>query len=290
MSFVTMDDGVRLWTGTTGRGAPVVLLHGGPGLWDYLGPLAALFGDGVVVHRFDQRGCGRSGPSDEQRLDRLVADLEILRRHWGYERWAVVGHSFGATLALAYAGAHPDRLTWVGYLSGTGLGDWRTGYRAERDRRMTAGQRARLAELESLPVRSPEQEREFRTLAWFTDHADRDRAWDWAAEDAAAPYEINWVANRRLAAEAAARPEEDVRRIAVPVSVIHGAGDPRPVGSVAALAGALPDGRLHVLEGAGHHPWRERPGELGEILREVGIPAQGKSWDPRPPRGPSPGG
>lgn len=272
-----MDDGVRLWTETTGIAArpswPVVLLHGGPGLWDYLRPVARLLDDGTVVHRFDQRGCGRSGASGDQFMDRLVSDLEALRRHWGYDQWAVIGHSFGAMLGLVHAWTHPDRVASLVYLSGTGLGDWRSTYRAARARRMTAWQRARLAELEAASRRSTAEEREFRTVAWFTDHADRGRAWEWAGEDAAAPYPINWTANRRLVAETDAWPEEAVRakcrRITAPVAVIHGAGDPRPATAAATLADALPHGQLYVLRDAGHHPWRERPTALRRILRSA---------------------
>jgi proline iminopeptidase len=281
-----MDDGVRLWTkttGTIGRSLPVALLHGGPGLWDYLYPVARLLDDTTTVHRFDQRGCGRSAPSDDQRIDRLVADLEALRRHWGYDRWIVIGHSFGAMLALAYAWSHPDRVASLGYLCGTGLGDWKTAYRAERTHRMTARQRVRLAELSALSQRSVVEEREFRALAWFTDHADRKRAWDWARQDAAAPYPINWAANCRLGAEADSWPDSTVRRrclqITAPVALIHGAGDPRPVTAVVALADALPNGRLHVLEDAGHHPWRERKDTLREVLRTLqpgGNPSSGE--------------
>ncbi|MER6824878.1 alpha/beta hydrolase [Streptosporangium sp. NPDC000563] len=276
MRFVTMDDGVRLWTETTGttrRSRPVVLLHGGPGLWDHLRPVARLLDDGTVVHRFDQRGCGRSDPSDDQRMDRLIADLEALRRHWEYDRWIVIGHSFGATLGLAYAWTHPDRVASLGYLAGTGLGDWRTSYRAERDRRMTERQHGRLAELAALSERSATEEREFRTLAWFTDHADRTRAWEWAEADAGAPYSINWAANRHLSAEADSWSDETVirgcRQITAPVAVIHGTGDPRPVTTAASLADALPHGRLHVMRGAGHHPWREQQNALRKILQTL---------------------
>ena len=269
-----MDDGVRLWTATDGPGgAPVVLLHGGPGMWDYLAPVADLLssGDGAVVHRFDQRGCGRSDPSDDQRMDRLVADLDALRRHWGHERWSVVGHSFGAALGLAYAWAHPGRTASLVYVSGTGLGDWKTPYRTERSRRMTAEQRARLSELKAAEARTPAEEREYRALAWFTDHADRERAWQWAWEDAAAPYAVNTEANRRLGAETDAWSGEEVRRrcadLRTPVTVVHGSGDPRPSSAAARLAGVLPNARFHLIEGAGHHPWREHPDELRSILR-----------------------
>ncbi|WP_193317871.1 MULTISPECIES: alpha/beta fold hydrolase [Streptomyces] len=272
-SWVAADDGVRLWTATTGApGAswPVVLVHGGPGLWDYLGPVAQLLDGNRVVHRFDQRGCGRSDPSDDQRVARAVADLECLRRHFGHERWAVIGHSFGATLALAYAWTHPERVASLVPLGSTGLGDWRTPARAEHARRASAQQRARLAELSGRERRSAEEEREFRTLAWFTDHADRERAWAWAAQDAAAPHAINWTANRRLAREVDSWPEETVRarcrRITAPATVVHGAGDPRPAATAAALAAALPHGRFVPIPDAGHHPWREQPSVLRALL------------------------
>lgn len=58
--FVVLADGAALWTAVTGSGAPVVRCHGGPGLWDYLEPLASLIEDEFTVVRYDQRGCGRS--------------------------------------------------------------------------------------------------------------------------------------------------------------------------------------------------------------------------------------
>jgi len=94
------------------RGAPIVFLHGGPG------------GGSLPHHRryfdpafwrivlFDQRGAGRSTPVAEIRdntTQHLVADLERLRRHLGVEKWLLFGGSWGSTLALAYAEAHPQR-------------------------------------------------------------------------------------------------------------------------------------------------------------------------------------
>lgn len=156
MGFVAMDDGTRLWTaatGTAGPQPPVVLVHGAPGLWNYLAPVVRLLEDTTLVHRYEQRGCGRSEPSDDQPLARHVEDLEALRRHWGYDRWTVVGHSFGAQLALSYAWTHLDRVISLGYVSDTGLGDRRTGYQAERKRRMALQQQNRLAERKALKER-----------------------------------------------------------------------------------------------------------------------------------------
>lgn len=278
--MVEMDDGVRLRTWTTGTDTgwpPVVLIHGGPGLWDYLEPVAGLLEPLTVVHRFDQRGCGGSDASDEQTLARYLADIEGLRDHWGHESWSVVGHSFGATLAFAYAVNHPDHTSALGYVSGAGIGDWRGPAQRAAARRMTPEQRTRRVYLESLPDRGREEEVEYRALCWFTDHADREHAWEWAVEDASVDLPINWAANRALMAETRGRTEAELLAgpgggrdgFDVPCWFVHGDGDPRPVHTVAALVAAVPHARFHVIEGAGHHPWRERPEELRVLLRDL---------------------
>ena len=90
-----------------------MFLHGGPG------------GGSSPDHRrhfdpafyrivlYDQRGAGQSTPLGEladNTTPHLVADLERLRAHLGIERWLVFGGSWGSTLALAYAEAHPQRV------------------------------------------------------------------------------------------------------------------------------------------------------------------------------------
>ena len=95
-------------------GKPAVFLHGGPGAG--CSPNARRFFDPAHyrIVLFDQRGCGRSLPHAELTDNatwHLVADIERLREHLGIARWQVFGGSWGSTLALAYAEAHPDRVT-----------------------------------------------------------------------------------------------------------------------------------------------------------------------------------
>jgi proline iminopeptidase len=96
------------------EGKPAVFLHGGPG--GGVDPFARRFFDPARYRAvlFDQRGCGQSTPKaslDENTTQDLVADIERLRAHLGIERWQVFGGSWGSTLALAYAEAHPERVT-----------------------------------------------------------------------------------------------------------------------------------------------------------------------------------
>lgn len=96
------------------EGKPVVFLHGGPG--GGTSPKQRRFFDPrrYRIVLFDQRGCGQSTPHaclEANTTWDLVADIERLREHLGIERWQVFGGSWGSTLALAYAQAHPDRVT-----------------------------------------------------------------------------------------------------------------------------------------------------------------------------------
>ena len=93
-------------------GVAVVLLHGGPGSGTT--PRHRQFFDPAHyrIVLFDQRGAGRSTPMGECRdntTDLLVGDMETLRGLLGIDRWLVFGGSWGSTLALAYAQAHPAR-------------------------------------------------------------------------------------------------------------------------------------------------------------------------------------
>ena len=95
------------------KGIPVLFLHGGPGAG--CEPYHRRFFDPARyrVVLFDQRGAGRSLPHadlTDNTTWHLVADVERIRGYLGIDRWLVFGGSWGSTLALAYAQAHPERV------------------------------------------------------------------------------------------------------------------------------------------------------------------------------------
>lgn len=101
------------------RGKPALFLHGGPGAGNQGGYRRRFDPDKLLIVSFDQRGCGRSRPLvrfalgalSTNHTHALVADIEALREHLGIESWLVTGVSWGTTLALVYARAHPARVS-----------------------------------------------------------------------------------------------------------------------------------------------------------------------------------
>lgn len=93
-------------------GVPYIDCHGGPGGRANPGLRRLMDPHRMRIVQFDQRGCGESTPVgclENNSLQHTIADMEALREHLGIERWIVGGLSWGSTVALAYAEAHPDR-------------------------------------------------------------------------------------------------------------------------------------------------------------------------------------
>ena len=112
---ITVPGGHQIYMEQCGnpRGVPVVVLHGGP--CGGCSPAMRRFFDPEVyrVVLFDQRGCGRSKPTASVTNNTtwdLVADIELIRETLNIDKWMVFGGSWGATLSMIYAQAHPDHV------------------------------------------------------------------------------------------------------------------------------------------------------------------------------------
>ena len=96
------------------KGYPVVFLHGGPGSGCNATQRRFFDPSFYRIILLDQRGCGRSTPlgcTEDNDTDALVGDIETLKHHLHIKEWLVFGGSWGSTLALAYAIAHPSSVT-----------------------------------------------------------------------------------------------------------------------------------------------------------------------------------
>ena len=242
----------------TGRGREVLLLHGGPGMTDYMASLRPeLAGDRVAS--FQQRGVAPStlsGPFDVPTLrDDVIDVLDTLG--WGAP--AVIGHSWGGHLLLHVLAVAPSRVGAALVVDPLGVvGDG--GYAAFEDelfRRLPVSTVARLKELEAL-----EEERALTTaevleameLAWPGYFSSLEMAQP-IPQTGHAPSAQSWASIREELPILVQR----LRGCTVPIRFVHGDLDPLPV-SASTDAAALMGAPVDVVPGNGHFPWLEDPG------------------------------
>lgn len=107
-------NGTNLFYRIVGTGWPCFILHGGLGLdHSYLHPWLNPLGKQLQLIYYDQRGNGQSGrpPLDTLTFEQFCADAEALRMYLGYDRIALLGHSYGGFIALEYALRYPERVS-----------------------------------------------------------------------------------------------------------------------------------------------------------------------------------
>ena len=115
VSFLEIDDH-RIYYEVSGNpnGKPAIFVHGGPGGGGSTEVRRFFNPELYKIIVFDQRGCGRSKPHaslNDNTTWHLVSDMERIREKLGIEQWLVFGGSWGSTLSLAYAQAHPTRVS-----------------------------------------------------------------------------------------------------------------------------------------------------------------------------------
>ena len=118
--------GIDLNVKVMGRGSPLVLMHGGPGADLYTMMSFKPCADQFTLVFYDHRCNGRSSGADVSTMtwENLTADADALREKLGFEKWAVLGHSFGGYVALEYALRYPHRLSHLVLLDTGGDSCW----------------------------------------------------------------------------------------------------------------------------------------------------------------------
>jgi proline iminopeptidase len=215
--------------------------------------------------------------------ENLTADADALRRRLGYERWAVLGHSFGGKVALEYALRYPDSLSHLVLLDTGGDSRWAQEYAPELlarrgfssrtvslTRRFLNGQIAPREFLPTLlrlgkaynPYMSPRQ------MAVDLIHGEwRSKMRPEALIYAAPNLLKGWTVMDRLG------------EVRVPTLVMAGRDDFLfPPEHQAELAAGIPDARLRIIERAGHNAHSERPTEVMEALRDFIDGGSGQAW------------
>jgi proline iminopeptidase len=267
-----------------GRGAPLVVLHGGPGAHhDYLLPQFDALAEEFHLYYYDQRGGGRSPVTRPAAITWRdhVADLGALSRVWGLGRFALLGYSWGGLLALLYASERPDDVSALVLVApAPAWGDYQHRFKEEFDRRSALPEVVRMREeLEAagLRERDPAAYRrrrfELSVAGYFRDPS---------AARGLTPFMVQVQSQQATWASLAGHGPALRRKLAalrVPTLILHGRHDPIPLEWAEELAGLLPDARLAALEESGHVPHVEQPdATFAEIRRFVRkhVPAGGQ--------------
>jgi pimeloyl-ACP methyl ester carboxylesterase len=241
-------DGVGIFYEATGSGPTVLLTHGfaaTSAMWR--GQVAALAEAGYRAVAWDQRGHGQSAAPDDPRAyseAAAVADMAAVLDACGADRAAVVGHSLGGYLSLAFHLAHPARVAALA-LCNTGPGYKRDDARAEwnalAERMARAYERRGLSAGTGSPEVTAARHRSATGLA---------------------------LTARGVLAQRDARVISSLPRVGVPTLVVVGADDAPYLAGSNYMAGKIPGARLEVVDGAGHATNLDQPETFNRLLLE----------------------
>ena len=274
---------VSLYVEVMGHGDPVLLMHGGPGL-DHVSlmPFRDLADRHTVVF-YDHRCNGRSSgaPVTSMTWQNLTADADALREALGFERSAVLGHSFGGHVALEYALRYRGRVSQLVLLDTAGDARWSQENAADVlagrgfgpktvavARRFYDGRIAPKDFVRAAFRLVPAYDHRFSLVRLTREMLGG--GWRMKTRPEALVFGgqmmRGWSVMDRLG------------EIRVPTLVIAGHDDFLfPPESQALLAAGIPDARLRIIERAGHNPQSERPAEtlraVADFLAAAPAPA-----------------
>jgi pimeloyl-ACP methyl ester carboxylesterase len=264
---------VSLYVKVIGQGYPLLIMHGGPGM-DHTSMLPLRpCADQFTLIFYDHRCNGRSHGADVSSMtwENLTADAEALRKTFGFEKWAVLGHSFGGMVALEYALRYPQSLSHLLLVDTCGDTRWvqhnapeilaKRGYSAaavQKARRFFNGQ---LKPREVLPaairfMRAYYYDFSLLAMARQMIRGPRVKMRPEAVIFGFGQLFPGWTVMDRLG------------EITVPTLVLAGRHDFQfPPEHQAILADRLPNAKLEIIEQAGHNAPMERPAEVADVIK-----------------------
>jgi proline iminopeptidase len=285
---VPLESG-SLFVREIGEGRPIVVLHGGPDFDHcYLLPELDRLAESCRLIYYDQRGRGRSAPEtrpEDVTLESEMDDLSRVAEHFGLASFALLGHSWGALLAMEYATRHPHRVSRL-ILLNSAPATRRDLSRLREERRKASGEdlkkMAALSGTASYRAGDLEAEAEYYRIHFRTtlspermDTVIERLRRHFTARDVLRARAIE----RRLYTQTWESAHYDLLirlgGLSIPTLVIHGDADFIPASCAENIARAIPGARLVVLEGCGHFSYLDCPDEVATLVTQLLNPASG---------------
>ncbi len=266
--------GVSLHVKVFGHGYPLVLMHGGPGADLYTMMTFKPLADQLTLVFYDHRCNGRSTGADvtTMTMDNLTADADALRQALGYEKWAVLGHSFGGYVALEYALRYPQNLSHLVLVNSGADYTWACKKAAEELEKR--GFDPEIVELARRHLNG-----QFEPQEMFGNLMKLGTAYNPYTGLAQAPQMLLYGIKTKLRPEASIFAEQGflqtwtvmdrLGEIQVPTLLIAGREDfIFPPAAQEELAAKIPGARLVLIDQAGHNPHDEQTADVLRAMRE----------------------
>lgn len=258
----------KLFCRVTGQGNPLIVIHGGPGSGqDHLLPQMYDLAKNNFVIFYDQRGAGRSTGEineDTMTISVFLEDLEALRKAFNFDKVSILGHSWGAFLAMHYSIEHPecvDRLILSNPCPASS-NDFSI-FEKERDGRLSNFQEelSRIQNAQEYQNGDPELHEQLlrifvRTYCHIPEaanllnlHLNRTAVIN--------AIKIHHIVSKNVL-EKPFDLHERLKEIRIPTLVIHGDDDPIPLSSAQHIHENIPESKFVVLENCGHYPYVEQ--------------------------------
>jgi proline iminopeptidase len=275
--FVDAKD-AKLFCRTKGKGKPLVVLHGGPGLsQDYLLPQLYKLADDNFVIFYDQRGCGQSTGEinvNTINLATFISDIEAIRQAFHFDKISLLGHSWGGFLAMQYAMTHPehvDKLILSNSMPASSEGF--SLFLKEYTRRIAPYQEEmdKIRQTQAFKEGNPDlveryNRMMFRTYCYIPEKAD--------------------LLNLRMTPTAAVNGEKvgtifhqtllskpfdlhaQLRNLNIPTLILHGDFDPVPPITAQHTHENIKNSKYILIKHCGHFPYVEQPDEFFTDIKE----------------------
>jgi proline iminopeptidase len=266
--------GAELYTRECGKGAPIIILHGGPDFdQSYLLPEMDRLADSYRLIYYDQRGRGKSADHvkpEDVTLASDVADIERVRQYFHLDSVTLLGHSWGTVLALEYALKYPERVSHL-ILMNPGPASREDYVQLKQDwlakRPEAVAQKKAIAGTAAYKEGDPDAVTAYYRIH-FKPALAREQDYEKLISRMHASFSKEGVLKARaiedrLMQDTWAKPGFDLlpqlKALKVPTLVLSGDHEFIPASSAEHIAQAIPNARLIILKGCGHFTYMECP-------------------------------
>ena len=270
-------NGTKLFVKVFGRGEPLLVVHGGPGLnHTYFLPHLESLSQNYTIILYDQRACGRSAiPStDSLGLKFFVDDIDAIRRELGYEKINILGHSWGVIPVVRYGIDYPDKLKTMILCNPVSLShEFDTEIAAIQKKKTTTSdsvERSGIVRSAEFKSGNPAAYEEIMKLAFRHSFATQSNSSKLQIE-----LPENFLkANRALLTGLGKdlgqyNYHPAVSKFNFPVLILHGQHDALPLKISQKIQSSIPHSQLILFEKSGHFIFIEEPEKFREALATV---------------------